>query len=126
MEEVIKTNEFQTKITQELLDSLEKEVQEDLHFYINNVPFIQRLISPDRRRAKDLRRDETGRIHVDLSNPHILEDMDYFMESAIHYKQHGSYTKLRLNMSPKSEYMKWFNRELERCWNGMVRESDGE
>ena len=106
MEEIIKTNSYQTKITQELMDSLEKESQEEFYNYINNVPFIQRLISPDRKRACDLNRDETGRIHVNLSNPHILEDMDYFRESAMHFQEHGCYTKLKINTSPKSEYMK--------------------
>ena len=115
MEEIIKTNAYQTKITQELLDSLEKEVADDFFFYINNVSFIQRLISPDRKFAKDLPRDETGRIHVNLSNPHILTDMNYFRESAIHFQEHGCYTKLRINTSPKSEYMKWFKMELDRC-----------
>jgi len=106
MEEIIKTNSYQTKITQELLDSLGKEVQEDLLFYINNVPFIQRLISPSRKYAKDLQRDERGRVFVDISNPHILENMDYFRESAIHFQKYGCYTKLKINTSPKSEYMK--------------------
>ena len=115
MEEIIATNKFQTKITQELLNGLEKEVLEDFYYYINNVPFIQRLISPDRKRACDLARDNSGRIHVNLSNPHILEDMDYFRETAIHFQEHGCYTKMRINTSPKSEYMKWFRRELERC-----------
>ena len=124
--ELYQTNKFQTKVTQSLMDSLEKEVQEEFWFYVNNVPFIQRLISPGRKRAKDLNRDSLGRIHVDLSNPHLLEDMDYFRESAIHFQKYGCYTKLRINISSQSEYMKWYNRELDRCWNGMVRESDGE
>ena len=126
MEELYKTNPYQTKITQELMNSLEKEVQEDFWFYINNVPFIQNLISPNRKKAKDLPRDSTGRIHVNLSDPHILENMNFFRETAMHFQEHGCYTKLRINTSPKSEYMKWFNQELDRCWNGMVRPEDGE
>lgn len=121
-----KFNEFQTELTQDLIDSFPKEVIDEFWDYVNNVPFIQRLISPDRKRAKDLPKDEEGKIIVDLSNPHILEDMDYFREAAIHYQQHKCYTKLRVNSHPQSEFMKWFKREIWRCWYGMVREYDGE
>lgn len=52
--------------------------------------------------------------------------MDYFRQSAIHYKQHGCYTKLKVNTNSQSEWMKWFKQEVMRCWNGMVRPEDGE
>ena len=106
VEEIIPTNKFQTKITRELLDSLPKEVQEDLLGYINNVPFIQNLISPKRKRACELPRDETGRIIVNLSSPHYLENMSYFQPAALHFKEHGCYTKLKINTSSRSEYMR--------------------
>lgn len=119
-------NEFQTPLTESLIKSLPKEVVDEFWEYVNTVPFIQRLISPDRKRAKDLPRDEEGKIIVDLSNPHILEDMDYFRETAIHYQKYKCFTKLRVNTHPQSEYMRWFKREIWRIWHGMVRPSDGE
>lgn len=122
----IPTNEFQTAITKELLESLPDEVAEQLLDFINSVEFIKRLISPNRKRARDLERDDKGRIKVDLSNPHILEDMDYFRQMAIHYQKHGCYTFLRPNPNPNSEYRKLFDREIHRCRCGYVRESDGE
>ena len=122
----IPTNEFQTAITKELLESLPDEVAEQLLDFINSVEFIKRLISPNRKRARDLERDDKGRIKVDLANPHILEDMDYFRQMAIHYQQHGCYTFLRPNPNPNSEYRKLFDREIHRCRCGYVRESDGE
>ena len=96
-------NEFQTQLTDEVIEKYPKEVIDTLYDYIENVPFIQRLISPDRKRAKDLPRDSDGKIIVDLSNPHILENMDYFRESAIHFQKYGSYTKLKVNEHPQSE-----------------------
>lgn len=90
------------------------------------MPFISNLISKDRRRAKDMPKDELGKIIIDFTNPHILEDMDYFRETAIYFEKHGEYTNLRINTHPQSEYMKWLRREIERCWYGMVRPSDGE
>lgn len=122
----IPTNEFQTAITKELLESLPDEVAEQLLDFINSVEFIKRLISPNRKRARDLERDDKGRIKVDLANPHILEDMDYFRQMAIHYQKHGCYTFLRPNPNPNSEYRKLFDREIHRCRCGYVRESDGE
>ena len=122
----IPTNEFQTKINKELFDGLPDEVIEQFLDAVNNVELIRRLISPNRKRAKDLPRDEDGRIIVDIANPHILEDMDYFRQMAIHFKEHGCYTFLRPNPNPNSEYRKIFDEEKRRCREGYVRESDGE
>ena len=122
----IPVNEFQTPITKQLLDSLPEEVAEQLLDYISTVPFIQNLISPTRRRAKDMPRDAEGKIIVDLSNPHILEDMDYFRPMALFYKEYGCYTYLIPNKNPNSEYYRWYHEEKRRCRDGYVRESDGE
>lgn len=119
-------NKYQTQITEELLEGLPQEVQDQLLDIINNVEFVKRLISPARQYAKDRPRDSQGRIIVDLVNPHILEDMDYFRPTALHYKKYGTFTNLRPNANPNSEYGKWVRRERDRCWNGYVRESDGE
>ena len=120
------TNEFQTPITEELRDSLVKEVWDEFMDIISNIEFIKRLISPERKRAKDLPRDSYGRIIVDICNPHILENMDYFRPAAIHYQHYGCYTKLMPNPNPKSEYGLWLAREVRRCLEGMVRPEDGE
>ena len=83
---MIQTNEFQTALSNELLNSLNDEVKTELLDAINNIQFIQNLISPTRKRARELPRDSKGRIIVDIVNPHILEDMYYFRPSAIHFK----------------------------------------
>ena len=121
-----KMNRFQTELTEELVNSLPQEVQDQLFDIINNVEFVKRLISPTREYAKDRPRDDKGRIIVDLANPHILEDMDYFRPSAIHYEKYGTFTNLRPNANPNSEYGKWVREERRRIWDGYVRESDGE
>lgn len=122
----IPMNEYQTELTEELVNSLPQEVQDQLFDIINNVEFVKRLISPAREHAKDRPRDDRGRIIVDLANPHILEDMDYFRPSAIHYEKYGTFTNLRPNANPNSEYGKWVREERRRIWDGYVRESDGE
>lgn len=119
-------NEYQTELTEELVNSLPQEVQDQLFDIINNVEFVKRLISPTREHAKDRPRDDKGRIIVDLANPHILENMDYFRPSAIHYEKYGNFTNLRPNANPNSEYGKWVREERRRIWDGYVRESDGE
>lgn len=122
----IKMNKYQTELTEELVNSLPQEVQDQLFDIINNVEFVKRLISPTREYAKDRPRDDKGRIIVDLVNPHILENMDYFRTSAIHYEKYGTFTNLRPNANPNSEYGKWIREERRRIWDGYVRESDGE
>lgn len=119
-------NEYQTPLTDELLGSLPEEVKEELLETMNSVPLIKRLISPAREYAKDRPRDEQGRIIVDLANPHILEDMDYFRQPALHFMKHGCYTFLKPNSNPNSEYRKHWDEEIRRCREGYIRESDGE
>lgn len=119
-------NEYQTPLTDELLGSLPEEVKEELLETMNSVPLIKRLISPAREYAKDRPRDEQGRIIVDLANPHILEDMDYFRQPALHFMKHKCYTFLKPNSNPNSEYRKYWDEEIRRCREGYIRESDGE
>ena len=123
---MIEVNKYQTPLTDELLDTLPDEVKDQLFDIINNVEFVKRLISPSRGYAKDRPRDESGKIIVDLANPHILENMDYFRPTALHYEKYGTLTNLRPNANPNSAYGKWVREEKKRCWEGYVRESDGE
>lgn len=122
----IQMNKYQTPLTEELLSSLPDEIVEQLYDCINNIPFIRNLVSPDRKYARDLPRDNKGRIVVDLTNPHIIEDADYFRPAALHYLKHGCYTFLKPNSNPNSEFRKFWDEELRRCWEGYVRPSDGE
>ncbi len=119
-------NEYQTPLTDELLGSLPEEVKEELLETINSVPLIKKLISPNRPYARDLPKDSQGKIIVDITNPHIIEDADYFRQPALHFMKHGCYTFLKPNSNPNSEYRKYWDKELDRCLNGYVRESDGE
>lgn len=123
---MIEVNKYQTPLTDELLDTLPDEVRDQLFDIINNVEFVKRLISPSRGYAKDRPRDESGKIIVDLANPHILENMDYFRPTALHYEKYGTLTNLRPNANPNSAYGKWVREEKRRCWESYVRESDGE
>ena len=123
---MIEVNKHQTPLTDELLSTLPEEVRDQLFDIINNVEFVKRLISPTRGYAKDRPRDESGKIIVDLANPHILENMDYFRPTALHYEKYGTLTNLRPNANPNSAYGRWIREEKRRCWEGYVRESDGE
>ena len=122
---MIEVNSYQTQITDELLNSLNEEIKEQLLDFTQNIDFIKNLISPNRPYAKDLERRE-GKIIVDLVNPHILQDMEYFRPTGNHYRQFGIITNLRPNGNPNSAYGQWIREELNRIWYGMVRESDGE
>ena len=88
-------NEYQTPLTDELLGSLPEEVKEELLETINSVPLIKKLISPNRPYARDLPKDSQGKIIVDITNPHIIEDADYFRQPALHFMKHGCYTFLK-------------------------------
>lgn len=119
-------NEFQSTLEELNINGQEAEIQEQFFDYINNVPNIRNYISINRPRAKDIPKDKEGKIIIDCTVPHILEDMQYFRPAALHYEKYGCYTKLRPNRNPNSEYYKWIREEYRRCWYGYVRPSDGE
>lgn len=134
--ELSNLNKHQTPVSyfKELLEKKElpKEVYDDLLEFTSSVKFIQNLIAPEyiRGYAKDRPREDKfysdGRIQIDLSNPHILEDMDYFRQPAIFFEKNGKYTNIPPNSNPKSEYAEFWKEELRKWKHGMVRESDGE
>ena len=119
-------NSIQSTFEELRVEDNPKEVMEQFYDFLTNIPFIQNLINGERKRACDLPRDADGKIEVSITNPHILEDMDYFRPAAIHFQKHGCYTQLRPNPNPNSEYGKWIREEIRRCWHGYVRHSDGE
>lgn len=129
-------NKYQTPISyyRDMLDKKEipKEVYDQLLEYISSVRFIQNLISSEQERGKCIDRPretefyKDGRVRVDLTNPHILEDMDYFRQPAIFFEKNGKYTNIPKNSNPKSEYAQFWKDELYKWKHGLVRESDGE
>lgn len=122
---LIETNKYQTPITQELLDKYPQEVQEQFLDFVNNVPYIKNLISSNRPYTRDLPKDKNGRAIVDLTNPPLHEDMDYFKPTALNYQKYGKVCNLRPNPNPNSEYGKWIREEVRRIYEGYTRE-DGE
>lgn len=122
----MKVNKYQTNITDEELSKYPKEVQEQFIDYTNSVPYIRILTDSGRLYARDLPRDSEGKIIIDVTKPHILEDTDYFRPTALHFQKYGNVTNLRPNSNPNSEYGKWIREEVRRCYYGYVRESDGE
>ena len=119
-------NSIQSTFEELQVEDNPKEVVEQFYDFLTNIPFIQNLINGERKRACDLPRDADGKIKVSITNPHILEDMDYFRPAAIHFQKYGCYTQLRPNPNPNSEYGKWIREEIRRSWHGYVRPSDGE
>lgn len=133
----IKLNHFQTPLSEELRNSVPKEVWDTVLEYISQVKFIQNLISAERGYIADNPimtyiddngkecEYEDGRREVDVTNPHVLEDMDYFRQAAIHFEQNGRYTNITPNGNPKSDYTRFWKGEVEKWRNGVVR-PDGE
>ena len=121
-----KFNKYQTPVTDEYLNSLSKEVRGELVDILDKIDFVKNLVNPDRPRAKDAERDDEGKIKVDITNPHYLEDTDYFRPLAIQFQKTGKYTDLFPNPAKNSAYKKFWDEQRKRCKYGYVRESDGE
>lgn len=118
-------NKYQSSVEELKLKDYPQEIQEQFWDFIYNVPFIQRLVSPNRPYFKDLPKDEKGRAIIDITNPPILTDMDYFRPTAIQFQKTGKFTNLRPNSNPNSDYGKWIREEIRRCFFGYARNSDG-
>ena len=133
----IPTNKLQTQLDDKQWEALDKDTRAELVDFIESIGFIRNLISQDRVKAKYLERwdrpysskrepDPEGKIAVDITNPHILEDMNFFREPALEFQKTGKYTSLYPNKHPNSEYYKFWKEEARRCREGLVRPSDGE
>ena len=135
----LKLNKYQTSVNDALKDSLHNEVWEEVLDYISTVKFIKNLIAPEKERGfikerpiKTYLNDdeepidyEDGRKDINITNPHILEDMDFFRERAIFFEVNKKYTNLLPNSNPKSDYALFWKEELYRWKYGLVR-PDGE
>ena len=124
--ENIKFNKCQTPLEDLHLEKYPAEVQEQFWDFLNNVPFIRWMVSPDRPLVSELPRDEEGRAIIDITHPPILEDSDYFRPSALAYKTNkGRYVLLRPNANPNSDFGKWLYSQRERGWNGYCNPATG-
>lgn len=133
-------NKYQTIFTEEDFKLLPREIRAEFYDFLENVPFINWLIQPEEIRGRAIDRvkhnelpdtDERkqyndSRIVVDIVKPHILEDIDFFREKAIFFSTHKKYTNIPPNPNPKSDYAKFWRRELKRWKYGLIRPSDGE
>ena len=107
------------------LNKYPQEVQEQFWDFLNNVPFIKWMVSPERPFISNVPRDDQGRAIIDVTHPPILENSDYFRQTALTWQETGHYTHLRPNLNPQSEFGKWFKEEMKRGWEGMVDPSTG-
>lgn len=124
--ENVKFNKCQTPLEDLHLEKYPAEVQEQFWDFLNNVPFIRWMVSPDRPLVSELPRDEEGRAIIDITHPPILEDSDYFRPSALAYKANkGRYVLLRPNANPNSDFGKWLYSQRERGWNGYCNPATG-
>ena len=77
-------NKCQTPLEELELGKYPDEVQEQFWDFLNNVPFIKWMVSPNRPMISELPRDEHGRAIIDITKPPILEGSDYFRQTAFH------------------------------------------
>ena len=124
--ENVKFNKCQTPLEDLHLEKYPAEVQEQFWDFLNNVPFIRWMVSPDRPLVSQLPRDNEGRAIIDITRPPILEDSDYFRPSALAFKANkGRYVLLRPNANPNSDFGKWLYSQRERGWNGYCNPATG-
>lgn len=121
------------------INSIENDnVRAEVLEAIQDIPFLYNLTKKNRKKISSYKRwdepydyDEreefpTGRIEVDITDPHELVDMSYFQERAIYFQKHGTYCNITPNRYQGSRYMRFWREEQRRCREGYVRESDGE
>lgn len=118
-------NKCQTPLEELELDKYPQEIVDQFWNFLNNVPFIRWMTSPDRPLASELPRDEEGKVIIDVTHPPILENCDFFRKTAKIWESTGKYTNLRPNRNPNSDFGKWIREERRRCWEGYIDPSTG-
>lgn len=119
-------NRCQTPLEELRLEKYPQEIQEQFWDFLNNVPFIRWMVSADRPLVSELPRDADGRVTIDVTKPPILENTDYFRQTALYWESNNhKYTNLKPNANPNSEFGKWFEEEKQRSWNGFTDPSTG-
>ena len=120
-------NKCQTPLEVLHLEQCPTEVVEQFWDFINNVPFIRWMVSPDRPLISELPRDDEGKAIIDITKPPILEGSDYFRQAALAWQNHPhhKYTNLKPNANPNSEFGRWIREERRRGWEGYVNPDTG-
>jgi len=93
---------------------------------IDSITLVQRMLDPNRKKASDLPRDKYDKIKINVADPHILENTNYFRKSAITFEKYGHYTEAYPSKDPNSPYRKFWDEEKRRCIEGYIRKLDGE
>lgn len=124
MENII-FNKCQTPLEELKLETYPTEVQEQFWDFLNNVPFIKWMVSADRPYIHELPRDTEGKAIFEVTKPPILENTNFFRQTAKVWEDTGSYTHLRPNRNPNSDFGKWIREERRRGWEGHVDPSTG-
>lgn len=133
-------NKYQTVYTEEDFNDVPRELKGEFYEILDSIQFVKWLIQPEeirgyaknRPRYTSLKDEdpeklyEDDRIIVDITKPHILENLDFFRERAIFFDKHGKYTNIPSSPNPKSEYAEFWREELRRWKYGLIRPSDGE
>lgn len=119
-------NKCQTPLSELGLEKCPPEVVEQFWDFLNNVPFIKWMVSPDRPYVSELPKDDQGRAIIDVTHPPILEGSDYFRQTAATWERNkGKYTNLRPNRNPNSEFGRWLIEERKRGWEGYLNPNTG-
>lgn len=119
-------NSCQTSISEQEWKDLDREVRIELTEALDSIEFIKLLTNKNRKYVVDRPKDSKGRVVVDIAEPHILEDVDFFRQAGIQFKKTGNYTDHYPNSHPRSQFYLFWQEEAKRCREGYVREYDGE
>jgi hypothetical protein len=107
------------------LDGISDKIKNEVMELITSIPFIYNLVRVDRKTIKNSPKDKEGKVIVNITEPHLLENTDFFRERAIHFEKYNTYTNIYPNNHPGSDWMKFWSEESRRCLEGYVRD-DGE
>ena len=118
-------NSIQSPLTNLFLE-LPLEVREDVLSALEDIEFVKRLTSKDRPTIDKVEKYDDGRIKVDITNPHILSDMDYFRQPGLYFKKHGRYIDALPSTFKNSIWGKYWKEEARKCLTYVVNPNTGE
>lgn len=105
---------------------LPAEAYQNIYNAIQDYEYIRRLIGVNRLKAVDMPKDEDGCIQVDISNLHILEDMDFFRQPVLKFLKTQRYTEAIPSTHKKSAWATFWKEEAIKCLTRVINPTTGE
>ena len=118
-------NKYQSTID-EGCKGLPDEARNNVINALTEYLYLRNTVAIDRPTVIDLDKDEDGKVIIDFTNPHILDNMSYFTKARDLFKKKGRYTEAIKSKHKKSSWAQFWKEEGIKCLTYVINPDTGE